>query len=260
MRLPPSSPSRRTRHRHQRDGRAGRLFAGRLEQPREHPGHRREDRVVDRAAGRLGGDLDLGQRRPRHREAAVRADPAVEERHRRLRPVARELGEERRSRCAGRRSRAAGSVAASARSAPSASAAGRGPSARRELGEMAAAVVTAAPPRVPSGAGQVHRLGVGSSRTVPTSIAATPSTSAWCILARARRVPPARPSTTVISHSGRERSRRREISCPTPPSSSGPPVAGSAARRTCQRASKLVVVDPHRVRHRPAPADCRRWR
>ena len=68
------------------------------------------------------------------------------------------------------------------------------------------------------------------------STAATPSTSAWCIFASsATRSPPATPSTTVSSHSGRERSRRRDSSWPTSSaSSSGPPGAGRATRRTCQ--------------------------
>ena len=82
---------------------------------------------------------------------------------------------------------------------------------------------------------------VGSSRTVPTSIAATPSTSAWCIFGTSATRSSASPSTTWSSHSGRERSRRLENSRATKAASSAsPPGAGRVAWRTCHAGSKLV--------------------
>ena len=71
------------------------------------------------------------------------------------------------------------------------------------------------------------------------STAATPSTSAWCIFGSSATRPSRRPSTTVSSHSGRERSSRRDISRADELGELGsPPGAGSAARRTCQPRSK----------------------
>jgi hypothetical protein len=51
--------------------------------------------------------------------------------------------------------------------------------------------------------------------TVLTSMAATPSTSAWCIFGISATRPSASPSTMCSSHSGRARSSLRDISRPT---------------------------------------------
>ena len=82
--------------------------------------------------------------------------------------------------------------------------------------------------------------GVGSRITVLTSTAAMPSTSAWCILATSAVRFPARPSTSVICHSGRPRSRGSESSWPTSShSSASPPGAGRATRRTWRSGSNV---------------------
>ena len=112
----------------------------------------------------------------------------------------------------------------------------------------------------PSGAGMSSGAGVGSSSTVPMSTAATPSTSAWCIFASSAARPSLRPLITVSSHSGRERSRRRDISRPTSSASSAsPPGAGSPARRTCQPRSN-PSSSTHTGLAKPAAVLCRRWR
>ena len=67
----------------------------------------------------------------------------------------------------------------------------------------------------------------------------TPSTIAWWVLVASIQRPSCSPSTSVISHSGRERSRRCDQKSPSQSSSSAsPPGAGSAARRTWARRSK----------------------
>ena len=72
--------------------------------------------------------------------------------------------------------------------------------------------------------------GSTSSSTCPTSTEPTPSTMQWCVLVASAQRPPARPSSRVISHSGRWRSRRWEKNCEDHSDSSrSPPGAGNAA-------------------------------
>ena len=72
-----------------------------------------------------------------------------------------------------------------------------------------------------------------SMRAVITFDPAMPSTMAWCSLEMIAQRPPARPSTTQVSHSGRLRSSWWDITRPTRiRSCSSPPGAGRAVRRT----------------------------
>ena len=72
-----------------------------------------------------------------------------------------------------------------------------------------------------------------SKTTLSRSVPETPSTMQWCSLLTSAQRPPPRPSASHISHSGFERSSFCAITRPTRlRSSSSPPGAGSAVRRT----------------------------
>ena len=92
------------------------------------------------------------------------------------------------------------------------------------------------------------------SSSVMTSMLATPSTSAWCVLDTSpKRGPPAvsgaSPSTSVSSHSGRSRSSRRPSSSPGQPLAArpSPPGAGRTSRRDVPAQVEARVVDPFRA-------------
>ena len=75
--------------------------------------------------------------------------------------------------------------------------------------------------------------GEASNRTVAMSTPETPSTSAWWVLESSAKRSSARPSTSQISHSGRERSSAWEKIRPQSRLSwSSPPGLGSAVCRT----------------------------
>ena len=72
-----------------------------------------------------------------------------------------------------------------------------------------------------------------SKTTLSRSVPETPSTMQWCTLLTSAQRPSPSPSATHISHSGFERSSFCAITRPTRlRSSSSPPGAGSAVRRT----------------------------
>ena len=72
-----------------------------------------------------------------------------------------------------------------------------------------------------------------SKTTLSRSVPETPSTMQWCSLLTSAQRPSSRPSAIHISHSGFERSSFCAITRPTRlRSSSSPPGAGSAVRRT----------------------------
>ena len=65
--------------------------------------------------------------------------------------------------------------------------------------------------------------GEASSSRCPMSSDPTPSTRQWCVLVASAQRPPSSPSRSVISHSGRWRSRRCDQNSPSHSSSSASP-------------------------------------
>ncbi len=81
--------------------------------------------------------------------------------------------------------------------------------------------------------------GSASSRTVATAAPLRPSIRQWWALVTSAQRPPARPSSSVVSQSGRERSSRCEKKSPSQSiSSASPPGAGSVARRISSPTSR----------------------
>ena len=156
----------------------------------------------------------------RHRVAAVGPDAAVEERHRRLRAVAGELGEQlgRAAQVAAARS----GSAVSARSAPCRNRRwARSIGVGGELGEVPAAVVG---PRRPAArrAAEVHRLGRGVEQDRPDADRGHAVDERVVHLRHERDAPPRRPSTT---------------SAPTAAAS-----GRAAATSRCRRAGRSAVA------------------
>ena len=101
--------------------------------------------------------------------------------------------------------------------------------------------------------------GLRSMMTASRSVPETPSTSAWCVLARIAHRPSSSPSTTQISHNGLERSSCCAMTRPTSLRRSlSPP--GDGQRRVAQVVLdvEVRVVDPDRTsrarRGRSAPS------
>ena len=101
-----------------------------------------------------------------------------------------------------------------------------------------------------------ERSMITASRSVP----ATPSTIAWCVLASMAQRSSSSPSTTQISQSGLDRSKRCDITRPTSlRSSDSPPGAGRAVWRRWYSMLKWGS-STHTGRPRSKGTNCTTWR
>ena len=222
-------------------------LAAREQQVAEAAGDHGEHDVVDGAAV-LGADrLDVGQAPARPGPAAVRPDRPVERRPRRrpqqraqARDGAGDLGRlaRRPARRARRRPQAARALVRDLR-----------PVRQRRADDARGARLRRRLPGRGISAGGARRS--ESKTTLSRSVPETPSTMQWCILVTSAQRPSPSPSATHISHSGFERSSFCAITRPTRlRSSSSPPGAGSAVRRTWYSRWKCGVVHPDRAGER----------
>ena len=230
------------RHGHQRADDAFDVLAAGQEQLAEPVGDAGQHDVVEGPAERLAHRLDVVDRGGRPRVAPVRAERAVEARERH-RPDQAAQGERGR-RPPRRRSRRPGAGRGSGPAPPAAARRGRAPCSRAPRrparGLRARGGVPMGMPAT-GAACRAERSMMTASRSVPD----TPSTSAWCVLARMAQRSSSRPSTTQISHRGLVRSSCWAMTRPTSLRSSvSPPGRGERGVAQVVLDVEVRVVDP----------------
>ncbi len=203
---------------------AGSVAVAREQQVAQPAGAQREHDVVDGAAQARLDLLDVGEVQAHGGEVPRAAHRAVEARRAARRSPAR-ARRARRRRGPVRASAADASPRRGRRGCRAGSGPGRARTARRRSrrrgrrGRLGCR-------RAFGGAAS----GVASSSRWPMSSEPTPSTRQWWVLVASAQRPPSRPSTSVISHRGRWRSRRCDQKSPSHScSSASPPGAGSVA-------------------------------